>query len=131
MKNLRKLLLRATIIGAIVGSSVALAASSGKDLKTVISGIITQIMSLMGFLKVIAGIAGVGFFLGGLIKFKAYRDNPQSTPLSQPIVLLAVGGALLFFPTMLGIVGQTMFGGGQVAGTGDDYGTAAQTGSGS
>ena len=55
-------------------------------------------------------VAGVAFFLMGLLKFKAHKDNPQQVQLSQPIVLLAIAAGLVFLPSLLSSAGGTIFG---------------------
>ncbi|HKY70250.1 MAG TPA: DUF6750 family protein [Gammaproteobacteria bacterium] len=61
-------------------------------------------------------VAGVGFALTGLFKFKAHKDNPTQVPLSQPIVLLAIAAGLIFLPTIISTAGETIFGGTKKAG---------------
>jgi intracellular multiplication protein IcmD len=70
-------------------------------------------------------LAGLAFSIGAIIKFKQHKDNPQSTPIGNPIALVFIAAALLFLPTILGVTGSTMFGagGGSVAGpTGTVFG---------
>ena len=54
-------------------------------------------------------IAGLGFAVGAIIKFKAHKDNAAQVPIGQPIGLVFIAAALLFLPTILSITGQTMF----------------------
>ena len=54
------------------------------------------------------------------MKFKTHKDNPQQATLSQAIVYLGVGAALLFLPTIMASAGTTVFGGSETsAGKGD------------
>jgi intracellular multiplication protein IcmD len=57
-----------------------------------------------------AYVAGLGFALAGMLKFKAHKDNPQQVQLSTAIVLLAVGAGLVFIPSLLQSGGATLFG---------------------
>jgi intracellular multiplication protein IcmD len=68
-------------------------------------------------------VAGFGFAIGGLVKLKAHKDNPTQVHISQGVVLLFVGAALMFAPTVFKTTGNTMFG---VSGgvTGGPSGTA-------
>ena len=62
-------------------------------------------------------LAGLGFSIGAIMKFKQHKDNPTQIPIGTPI-------ALLFLPSILGVTGATMFGssGGKTAGpTGTVY----------
>ncbi|MHA7841461.1 MAG: hypothetical protein ACX932_06305 [Gammaproteobacteria bacterium] len=53
---------------------------------------IAKIMMAMAF------VAGVGFIMGAIIQYKYHRENPQQVRLSTPILLLALGCALLALP---------------------------------
>lgn len=62
-------------------------------------------------------LAGLGFSVGAIMKFKQHKDNPTQIPIGTPIALVFIASALLFLPTILGVTGQTMFGGaGKTAG---------------
>jgi hypothetical protein len=49
----------------------------------------------------ISFICGAGFFLGALIQYKYYRENPQQVRLSTPITLLILSIVLIGFPLVL------------------------------
>lgn len=62
-------------------------------------------------------LAGLGFSIGAIMKFKQHKDNPTQIPIGTPIALVFIAAALLFLPTILGVTGATMFGkAGTVAG---------------
>lgn len=72
---------------------------------------ITQ--SFSGLSKLItagAFLAGLGFAMAAILKFKAHRDSPQQVPIGAPLALLFVAAALMFLPTVYGSVGATVFG---------------------
>lgn len=81
----------------------------GEVAKTV-TGNLSNIANLIGAAAYVAGIA---FALTGLMKFKAHKDNPQQTPLSQPIVLIMIAAGLIFLPSMITAAGGTLFEGGK------------------
>ncbi len=58
----------------------------------------------------IAFIIGFGFAVGAIVKYKAYRDNPQNISLSVPITLFFVALAFLFLGVLLSVSGETVFG---------------------
>lgn len=62
-------------------------------------------------------LAGLAFAIGAIMKFKQHKDNPTQVPIGTPIALLFIAAALLFLPSLLGVAGQTVFGGGTVAGS--------------
>ena len=69
-------------------------------------------------------LAGLGFSIGAIMKFKQHKDNPTQIPIGTPIALVFIAAALLFLPSVLGVTGATMFGssGGKTAGpTGTVY----------
>jgi intracellular multiplication protein IcmD len=109
------------LIGAIVcccvGSVVFAVTLKGSG----IGGVAEQATkSLKGIaLLVTAGsyVAGMGFAVGAIAKFKAHKDNPTQVPISMPIALLFVAAALIFIPSVFKTVGGTLYGAsGQVAG---------------
>ncbi|EKD54053.1 MAG: hypothetical protein ACD_60C00127G0006 [uncultured bacterium] len=55
-------------------------------------------------------VAGFGFAVGAVVKFKAHKDNPTQIPISMPIALLFVAAALIFIPAVFKASGLTMFG---------------------
>jgi intracellular multiplication protein IcmD len=61
-------------------------------------------------------VGGLAFMVGAIMKFKQHKDNPTQVTIGTPIALLLVGAALLFMPSVMGMAGMTMFGGGTTAG---------------
>jgi len=91
---------------------------------------VTQAMK--GFSKLIiasAYVAGMGFAIGAVMKFKAHKDNPTQIPVGTPIALLFIAAALIFLPGIFSTVGNTLFGStegikGSIDGTGNSYTSA-------
>jgi intracellular multiplication protein IcmD len=48
----------------------------------------------------ISYIAGAGFTIGALFKFKQHRANPTQVPLIEPLALLGIAAGLLFLPSI-------------------------------
>lgn len=83
--------------------------------------------SMFGVAKLISAasyVAGVGFALMGMLKFKAHKDNPTQVSLSQPIVLLAIAAGLVFLPNLISTAGSTIWGSGAESGRGGTKGEA-------
>jgi intracellular multiplication protein IcmD len=101
-------------MGLLLSSVVSATTSSG------IGIIATQINSQFGSIALLitaaAYVAGLGFIMGGILKLKAYKDNPQQTAIGIPMTMLAVGGLLVYLPSLVGIVGGTFFTSGTTAG---------------
>lgn len=45
-------------------------------------------------------VAGLGFSIGAIMKFKQHKDNPTQIPIGTPIALVFVAAALLFLPSL-------------------------------
>lgn len=95
--------------------SFAFAQSSG------IGGLASNVQrSFAPIAKLITGVsflAGLGFALAAILKFKAHRDNPQQVPVGTPIALMFIAVALLFLPHLFSVAGKTVFGTSGKAGT--------------
>jgi len=84
----------------------ALAATLG-DLATNIQKTFEQIGQLM---MGISYVAGIGFFIGAIFKFKQHKDNPTQIPMGTPIALLMIAISLLFMPYIIEASGGTFTG---------------------
>lgn len=114
------MLKRIVKIGLIVGGMFAcealLADSGGKTIGEVAANVTNSLDQVAKLISGASFVAGVGFALAGMVKFKAHKDQPQQVPLSAAIVLLAVGAGLIFLPSVIKSAGQTLFGGSQTQG---------------
>ena len=50
----------------------------------------------------VAYIAGLGFGVAAIFKFKQVKDNPTQIPISTPFALLGVSTLLVFLPGVIG-----------------------------
>ncbi len=87
-------------------------AQAATDLAGVAEKMTNTFGALAQLITAIAYIAGMGFGLASILKFKAHKDNPTQIPIGTPIALLFVAAALLFLPTLFGVAGTTIFGAG-------------------
>lgn len=78
---------------------------------SVASQIILSFENLSRLITASSYIAGLGFSMGAILKFKAHKDNPTQVTVGTPIAMLLVASALLFFPSLLDTTGKTIFGG--------------------
>ncbi|MGC1854092.1 MAG: type IV secretion protein IcmD [Candidatus Aquirickettsiella sp.] len=99
----------------VVFTSLSYAAASKADgVMTLGDMALTITKSFEGLAKLItagAYMAGIGFVMASMLKFKAHKDNPTQIPIGTPIALLFVGSALIFLPHIFIIAGYTIFGG--------------------
>jgi intracellular multiplication protein IcmD len=86
---------------------------SGGGVGAVAKTVTSNLVSIANLIGAAAYVSGIAFALTGLMKFKAHKDNPQQTPLSQPIVLIMIAAGLIFLPSMIGAAGGTLFEGGK------------------
>ena len=54
-------------------------------------------------------IAGLGFAVASIMKFKQHKDNPTQIPVGTPVALVFIAAAFLFLPSILQVAGYTMF----------------------
>lgn len=76
-----------------------------------LAGSITSSFEGIGKLMIAtAYVAGIGFAIAAIFKFKQHRDNPTQIPIGTPVALLAVGIVLIFLPGIIKPAGETIFG---------------------
>lgn len=118
-KHLRKKVLGLSLLAISIFYAGACLAGGGGSMT--VGAIATQVVSSMsGLAKLITAgslIAGMGFAVGAVLKFKQHKDNPTQIPVGTPIALIFIAAALIFLPTIFGSLGETLFGGNQTAGT--------------
>lgn len=115
------------IVALTTGSYAAMSHADG--VKTLGDMALTITQSFYGLAKLItagAYMAGIGFVMASMLKFKAHKDNPTQIPIGTPIALLFVGSSLMFLPHIFAIAGQTVFG--DTNGAAGIYGTTGLVG---
>lgn len=130
MKTIRKIIKPALILTATFGlitAALAAGTPSGgiSDMATNITGNLTGVAKLIS-----AGsyVAGLGFAVGAILKFKAHKDNPQQIPVGTPIALVFIAAALLFLPALMNSAGHTIFGNNNQTGWANGQGTPTPIG---
>ncbi len=103
---------------AIIFSNAVFASASTMTIGDVASLITGSFEQLARLITAGSYLAGLGFSIGAIMKFKQHKDNPTQIPVGTPIALLFIAAALLFLPSILDVTSNTMFGtqGGTVAG---------------
>ena len=104
-------------LSLLVTTGTAIAANN-MTIGGMASSIADSVGSLAKLITAGSYLAGLGFSVGAIMKFKQHKDNPTQIPIGTPIALVFIAAALLFLPTILGVAGATMFGssGGETAG---------------
>lgn len=94
-------------------TGLAFAASSGgtdQDIGAVASQVTDSLGSLAKLITFGSYVAGMGFAVGAILKFKAHKDQPQQIPVGTPIALIFIAAALIFLPNIFSVAGHTLFG---------------------
>lgn len=77
------------------------AATSGTGVDALAGNLKSTAKSVTDILSILSYVIGVGFGIKGALKFKEHNETKGQTPISQPLVLLAVAAFLLSLPTLL------------------------------
>lgn len=91
--------------------------AQAQDVGGIAANITNTFGKLAQLVTAVAYVAGMGFGMAAILKFKAHKDNPTQIPIGTPIALLFVAAALLFLPSLFGVAGQTIFGSSKTAGS--------------
>lgn len=108
-KSLRSLVVLLPIIGLFFAAS-AFAGGGGEHIGSVASRITESFQNIGELIIAVAYIAGIGFAIAAIFKFKQHKDNPTQIPLGTPIAMLVIGIALVFLPAFFEPAGKTVFG---------------------
>jgi intracellular multiplication protein IcmD len=77
---------------------------------SVASKVTATFKDLASLITATSYVAGLGFAIGAILKFKQHKDNPTQIPIGTPVALLFVAASLLFLPSILETAGGTLFG---------------------
>lgn len=97
------------VMAGVLFSGTAYADSTA-DLGTVADNVTATFDSMAKLITAASYIAGLGFAVASILKFKAHKDNPQQITVGVPIALMFVAAALIFLPSMFTVAGNTLFG---------------------
>lgn len=100
-----------------IGAAAFASATSGVGIGAVAKNVSSNLGNIAKLITAGSYVAGMGFGVGAIVKFKAHKDAPTQTALSVPIALLFVAAALMFIPSVFSSAGKTLYGtSGSVAG---------------
>jgi len=91
-------------------------AQNAQNLGAIAQNITNTFEAVTKLITAAAYVTGAAMFFIAVFQFRQHKENPTQTPLSKPMMFLAIGCALLFFPTFIGMTEQTIFGQGAVTG---------------
>lgn len=101
---------------SLFASNTTTATTTTKSLGDVAETITESFGGITELIIGIATVAGLGFGVAAIFKFKQHRDNPTQVTLGQPLSLLAIGVMLLWINYLLMASGQTLTGDDQTEG---------------
>ena len=103
--HVKKMALLASGIGLVMVAEVAGASAAATSLGAMASGITKSFVKIGELISGASYVAGLGFFIGAIMKFKAHKDNPTQITVGTPVALVFVAAALLFMPSLMKIAG--------------------------
>lgn len=104
-----KAFMHAILAGCCFYAGHAFAANS-PTITGLVSNVTGTTQQLGTLIVSIAYVAGLGFAMGSILKFKQHKDNPTQIPIGTPIALLFVSAALMFLPSVFRMAGTSIFG---------------------
>jgi intracellular multiplication protein IcmD len=110
MRFMKKMIVAAVAITALLCGIDVLAAGSYVTLKTIASNVGSSVHQLSVMLQDLSLIAGIGFIMASFFKFHQHKLNPTQVPMSQGVTLLVIGGGLTLFPILLPTAGTAVIG---------------------
>ena len=69
-----------------------------------------QFNAIASLMVAVAYVAGIGFGISAIFKFKQHKDNPTQVPIGTPFAMLAISVLLVFLPALYGPAGTSIFG---------------------
>lgn len=115
-----------------VACTELLAADQSTGIGGLADNVKSQFAQIGDLILATARVAGIGFTVAAVFKFKQHKDNPTQVTIGTPFALLAVGVMLMFMKGIFDPAAQTIYGSQAEGYSGfDDMGAAGGSGSGS
>lgn len=105
------------LAGAFVSTAVFLGAEEATGIAAISDRVSSNLNSVANLISQVAFVAGMGFFVSAVFKFKQHKDNPTQVPIGTPMSMLAISAALMFLGNFISPLGETLFGTGAQAGS--------------
>jgi intracellular multiplication protein IcmD len=90
---------------------------TGGGLSGIACNVINSFQNIAKLITAASFIAGLGFAVASIFKFKAHKDNPTQITIGVPIAMLFIAVALLFTVYLFTQLGVTVFGSASSAGS--------------
>lgn len=108
--NLSKTLKVVASVAAVTFVGVAVASGDPTTLGTLAQNVTGSFSQFGSLIVSLSYVAGIGFGVAAVFKFKQHKDNPTQVPIGQPFTMLAISAGLVFMPGFFLPSGSTIFG---------------------
>ncbi len=109
-------ILKCGVLALLFCSVSAFAVEKAEDLTDIASNLTDSFSALGSMMMAVAYLAGIGFTIAAIFKFKQHKDNPTQIPVGTPLAMMAIGIVLIFMPMLIKPAGTTIFGTDSTAG---------------
>lgn len=104
-----------TIINPLMGTvaaglSAPFGLGTGADFNVILGNIAQSFRGIPGIISALAYLLGLALVFIGIIKVKEHVENPEQIKISEGVVRLLTGGALLALPSIFNAMFQTIDG---------------------
>lgn len=89
-------------------STAVFAADDKTTIGTIAKNVTGSFQEIGQLILGIAFVAGLGFGVAAIFKFKQHKDNPTQVPVGTPVAMMAISAALVFLPGFYNPLGNTM-----------------------
>ena len=115
LKKYRSVILSALMVGTT--NLLYASTSSSSGIAKISDRISSNLGAVANLISQVAFVAGLGFFVSAVFKFKQHKDNPTQVPIGTPMSMLAISAALMFMGNFITPLGETLFDDGTGAGS--------------
>jgi len=98
------------ILVIVFGFYISSVFAEARTIGDIANTVVLSFQSIGKLMLASSYIAGIGFSVASIFKFKQHKDNPTQIPVGTPIALLGVAVMLIFLPGIIKPVGMTLFG---------------------
>ena len=92
-------------------------AADVNDLGGMADTLTQQFADIASLMISVAYVAGIGFGITSILKFKQHKDNPQQVPIGTPFAMMAISVLLIFLPAIYVPAGASIFGANATSGS--------------
>ena len=106
-------MLRLLIFSSIVATVFCTAvvnASEVSNLGGMANELTEQFTNVAKLMVAVAYVAGIGFGISSIFKFKQHKDNPTQVPIGTPLAMMTISVLLVYLPGIYGPAGTSIFG---------------------